>query len=388
MLSAENEKGQFITLVNKSKKAIDYLRLNESFNCPACKSKVIIKAGTMMIPHFAHQNKTNCNTGHGGEGSYHYQGKLLLYEWLKNQQLDVRLEHYLPEIKQRPDLLLNINNKYIAIEYQCVKIDPRMIFQRNRGYKKINIIPIWIIGANLYKRHSPYHIQTNQFTHSLIHRFSDKHPTSIFYFCPHQKQLSLVQDIIPTSTNQVIAKQTFLRLKDASFLHLFLKRFFTNHELYSLWKNELKAFRLRKRSNYGKERLWRNWLYERGLHIDYIPTHIYLPVRSQYRMRIPLWQWQSRFELEFLRHKPVHKVFTLEEATKVIQSYERHTIDQQLIHVKDNPMKEYLQLLCQIGLLEQINQQQFMRLQPLTYYQHIEEAIVGDNEVLNQFMYN
>lgn len=388
MLSAANKEGQLITLVKMSRSAITRLRLKESFYCPACKRKVIIKVGTVMIPHFAHEYAGDCHIQRGGEGEYHYQGKLLLYEWLIKQQLDVKLEHYLPEIKQRPDLLLNVNNKHIAIEYQCAKIEPQIILQRNRGYQKANIIPIWVLGANLYKRKSPSHIQTNQFILSIIHRFSANHPTSLFYFCPRQKELSLVQDIIPTSTNQVIAKQTFLHLKHATLFHLFTKRFFTNLELYTLWKNELKLFRLRKRSNYGKERSWRNWLYEQGLHIDHLPTHIFLPVRSQYKMKVPLWYWQSKFVLSYLKNKPSHTLISLQQVERFLQPFIKKNVDRQLIHTDDNPVKEYLQLLCQLGLLKQITEQGFVKNEHLVCYKHIEAAIVGDNEVLDKFMYN
>src|SRR5699024_4561598 len=90
---------------------------------------------------------SQCDIKKRGEGEYHYKGKLLLYEWLKSQQKDVKLEAYIPEIKQRPDLLLTVKNKQIAIEFQCATIDPQIIFQRNKGYRRANIIPILILGA-------------------------------------------------------------------------------------------------------------------------------------------------------------------------------------------------------------------------------------------------
>src|SRR5690625_6633327 len=84
--------------------------------------------------------------------NYHEKGKLLLYQWLKSQQLHVELEPYLKEIKQQPDILLLLQGKIIAIEYQCARIPIRDIQRRNNGYKQRGIIPIWILGAKQFKR--------------------------------------------------------------------------------------------------------------------------------------------------------------------------------------------------------------------------------------------
>src|SRR5699024_6579963 len=379
--------GNVITLATISKQAIDELRYKEKFYCPVCKHKVIIKAGTVMIPHFAHHTKSKCDLEQRGEGEYHYKGKLLLYEWLKIQQKNVKLEAYIPKIKQRPDLLLTVKNKQIAIEFQCATIDSRTIIQRNKGYKRANIIPIWILGANLFKRKSSYHFQTSRFITSFIHRFSHHYPTTLFFFCPHSEQLSLVQDIIPTSSHRAIAKQCFIPLNKATFYHLFLKQYFTNEELYSIWREELRLFRLGKRNNFGSDRAWRIWLYEQGLHIDHVPTHIYLPIRSQYTMKVPLWRWQSRFVLEFLRKQALGTVFSIHQENAFLRQFQKRKIDYPLIHEVEDPIKEYLYLLSRVGILKQINETEFRIISSPHDYKYIEAALDGDNEVLYKIMY-
>src|SRR5699024_10076197 len=94
----------------------------EKVYCPVCHGEVIIRAGPVITPHFAHQAKQDCPANRGGEGPVHEKGKLLLYQWLKKHNVDVRLEHYLPNIQQQPDLFLQLNKQRIAIEYQCSKI--------------------------------------------------------------------------------------------------------------------------------------------------------------------------------------------------------------------------------------------------------------------------
>src|SRR5690625_1730586 len=359
MLSAVTEEGELITLATLSKQVINELRNKQTFYCPICQHKVIIKSGSMMIPHFAHHVKSKCDLEKSGEGEYHYKGKLLIYEWLKSQQKDVKLEAYIHKIKHRHDLLLTVKNKQIAIEFQCATIDPRIIFQRNKGYRQANIIPIWILGANLFNRKSSYHFQTSHFITSFIHRFSHHYPTTLFFFCPQSEQLSLVQDIIPTNSQRAISNQTFIPLYKATFYHLFLKQFFTDKELYSLWQEELRSFRLGKRYNFGKDRVWRNWLYEQGLHIDLVPTHIYLPIRSQYTMKVPLWRWQSMFVLEFLRKQALGTVFSIKQANAFLRSFQKKKINYQLIQPVGDPIKEYLHLLSLAGVLKQVNEIEF-----------------------------
>lgn len=388
MLTATTKKGKSITLALMSKQAIIQLRQRESFVCPACKSEVIIKAGNVITPHFAHVAEVQCPEREGGEGEYHYQGKLLLYEWFKRQQINVLLEHYLPDIQQRPDLLIEVRDRQIAIEFQCAKVDPQTIYQRNIGYRRANIIPIWILGANLFKRKSTHHIQLNRFLTSFIHQFSATHPTTLFFFCPQKQQFSFVQDIIFTTNHKALAKQTFTPIHDINFYHLFIKKTFSKQELLTLWNKELTSFRLGKRPNFGQERAWRNWLYEKGLHIDYLPTYIYLPIRSQYKMKVPLWIWQSRFLLEFLSLNSQNKIFHLNEVERFLQRFIKKKLDGQLIRRPHNPIQEYLILLCEFGLLKQLDDVTFVQQQPLKLYKQIEAALDGDTELLLRFMYN
>src|SRR5699024_870329 len=146
-------------------------------------------------------------------------------------------------------------------------------------------------------------------------------PTSLFYFCPLSKQLSFIQDIIITSPHKALAKLSFFPLSKATFFNFFLKQFFTDNELYSLWRQEKRVFRLRKNSNFGAERHWLNWLYHQHLHIDYLPTHIFFPVRSQYNMIVPLCNWQIRFLLEFLHRILKDVLFSTFNADRSLQMY-------------------------------------------------------------------
>src|SRR5690625_928589 len=99
MLQAQTKDGKFVTLIHLSRKQIEQLRRKERFFCPVCSERVIVKSGTKVIPHFAHQSNRTC--ANQGEGPYHMLGKLRLKRWLQAQGINVELELYIKEINQR-----------------------------------------------------------------------------------------------------------------------------------------------------------------------------------------------------------------------------------------------------------------------------------------------
>ncbi|WP_082407024.1 competence protein CoiA family protein [Bacillus sp. JCM 19041] len=74
-----------------------------------------------------------------GESSVHLQGKEDLYHFAK-KEVKVKLEHYLPHSKQRPDILLGAPC-YAALEFQCATISVSTIYKRNHLYLKQGITP-------------------------------------------------------------------------------------------------------------------------------------------------------------------------------------------------------------------------------------------------------
>src|SRR5699024_5533603 len=117
--------------------------------------------------------KQDCPANRGGEGPVHEKGKLLLYQWLKKHNVDVRLEHYLPNIQQQPDLFLQLNKQRIAIEYQCSKIPITQLQKRNKGYQNAGITPIWILGPNQFKRDRSNRLHVNSFILQCMHQLNN-----------------------------------------------------------------------------------------------------------------------------------------------------------------------------------------------------------------------
>lgn len=103
MFTALNENGMMVHASDL--KANQMLAEQQSkCYCPACGNSVILKRGEKRLPHFAHQKDNYCESSSESESSYHLQGKLQLYERLKNLGMNPELEPYFPAIKQRADI--------------------------------------------------------------------------------------------------------------------------------------------------------------------------------------------------------------------------------------------------------------------------------------------
>lgn len=120
--------------------------------CPVCDSKMIYRNGEIKIAHFAHEKDSDCEDIYSEpESEEHLNGKKILYEWLKQQEgvENLKLEAWIPETKQRPDLYFEINKKRYVIEFQCTPIATEYI-QRHRLYELAGITDIWVLGINKY----------------------------------------------------------------------------------------------------------------------------------------------------------------------------------------------------------------------------------------------
>lgn len=124
---------------------------SKGFICPGCSKEVYFKNGKIKVPHFAHINKS-CDVTIETESFDHIKGKLALYEFFKDTT-NAQLEVYLPEIKQRADLMLTFPDQTkMAIEYQCSMISEAKLMQRTAKYKTANVDVIWLAGPKFEKQ--------------------------------------------------------------------------------------------------------------------------------------------------------------------------------------------------------------------------------------------
>ncbi|WP_179860781.1 competence protein CoiA [Sporosarcina koreensis] len=147
ILTATTEDGTPVVLdTSLSRDMLTAWKTSGRFQCPQCKEPVLLKAGTVRIPHFAHRPGSDCQSRFSeGESAAHLSGKQLLYGLFRRLGKQPVLEPLLTELAQRPDLLIIHGNDTIPIEFQCSRIPPDLKDSRSAGYRSVGMTPIWLL---------------------------------------------------------------------------------------------------------------------------------------------------------------------------------------------------------------------------------------------------
>lgn len=121
--------------------------------CPVCGEELQYCNGDFKIAYFRHLKNSNCigDKFSEPETEEHISGKKIIYEWLKeNSKIsNLKLEGWIPETKQRPDIYFEYENKRYVIEFQCSPISTEYV-KRHELYKLADINDIWILGTDKY----------------------------------------------------------------------------------------------------------------------------------------------------------------------------------------------------------------------------------------------
>lgn len=145
--------------------------------CPVCDKPYEYCHGEVKTPYFRHMDKEECEDKYSeSETEEHLNGKRDLYEWIKKQigVTNAVLEGWIPETKQRPDIMFDYNNKKYVIEYQCSPIATEYI-ERHELYQAAGFTDIWIAGVKKY------------FKPNARHKFIENHV--IGYYNPIEKSI-------------------------------------------------------------------------------------------------------------------------------------------------------------------------------------------------------
>lgn len=132
----------------------DLLRRHSSsgeIKCPACGGVYEYCNGEFVSAYFRHKSKDECDRFSEPETEEHRYGKQKLYEWISAQSgvTDVTLEGWVPETRQRPDIIFTYMGRRYVIEYQCSPIATEWV-ERTSLYESVGLIPIWILGTKNY----------------------------------------------------------------------------------------------------------------------------------------------------------------------------------------------------------------------------------------------
>ena len=190
--------------------------------------------------HFAHKKEDSCLAFYEAESMYHRHGKELLYKWFKRQNFHVDIEHYLPEIQQRPDIFIERAGRKVAIEYQCANLSIEQLYKRTYSYWRAGIQVIWIIGGNQLKKHSAYWVKFS----SLMAFSLQSYPQPLLiFFCSKQKLFMKCAFLTSFSTSVSFSHIIYLPIETTPFEMLFSSVPFQKEILEREWKKRKDYFR-------------------------------------------------------------------------------------------------------------------------------------------------
>jgi len=119
---------------------------SSEYSCPVCKTDVILKKGSIVIPHFAHRPDANCMFG-VGEGIEHLTTKLKMAEVFREAGKKVEIE-YIYKLRDKcmiSDLsLIEDSGTTCAIEIVDSHDNMDHIKEKASFYKKLNVPCLWL----------------------------------------------------------------------------------------------------------------------------------------------------------------------------------------------------------------------------------------------------
>ena len=214
--NCKRKDGNLFTIPEKviTQKCCPCIKAAQPYYCPCCDSELIIKAGSIKIPHFAHKSHASCHASSEAESPYHLLAKRKLFTWFLTHGYEAELEAYVPDIKKRADVLVSNGEKKYAIEFQCSTISEASFIERTVAYQSVRITPIWILAAKNVKRVDGQEFKISAFQWLFV--TGSKAYPYLWTYCPEQNQFSAIKGITPFSPVTVFAEMTSAPLERLS----------------------------------------------------------------------------------------------------------------------------------------------------------------------------
>lgn len=125
-------------------------RLTGPFICPDCGKAVNLVHGPRKRAYFAHRREADCYSH--GETDLHQLGKEQMCSWSSRMGWEPQMEVFLPNVRQRPDLMIQIDGEKFVLEYQCSPLGIKRLIERNQGYRHLRLPFCWFLGPR-YQKH-------------------------------------------------------------------------------------------------------------------------------------------------------------------------------------------------------------------------------------------
>lgn len=345
MIIAVDQHDQMIRAEECSKQS------DHCYYCPGCGEKVFLKDGPQMITHFCHYAHCQCQHFSEGETPEHLKGKVMLYQHLKHMNHSVELEPYLTELQQRPDILLI--NQQCVIEFQCSPISVETIVSRTKGYQSAGYRVMWIVGdklapsGSLNAVHKAMLCQIRQQPVLIQLNTDNKH---YHVYCPSR-------DCVQTRRYPLDYLFKMDDWVDEMKLRL------SQQPTYDIKAEHRK---LEQQSFYRQKHIMPllQLLYEHQESLISVPKEIYMPLKSEWMLRMNQFEWKYRLII-WIESLPLHTVITsklikqwVKRLTDGCESvfYQTPTLHSNVIYW---PVIEFLDQLSTVNILKKLNCQHY-----------------------------
>lgn len=199
ILTAKTHDGQLIILTKAiNRPELQRLRKTRSFFCLQCNEKLLLKIGSVKIPHFAHQSHSLCASLSEPESPKHLSGKRQLHSFFASRHLSCHLEVYIPIIAQRADLTIGDT---FAIEYQCSPISAEEVNRRIAGYRSVGFVPVWLSGTAAPVDEGVQVLKLKNFEQAML-----KQQEFVIFFDPDRNMFTYASNLLYLGGNRWVGK--------------------------------------------------------------------------------------------------------------------------------------------------------------------------------------
>ncbi len=185
---------------------------NGELKCEECGTEVILKFGSIKIPHFAHKfdSSNSCFYKNYPESEERRNAKFLIYNYLKECYGSQKVQINCKCISGiRSDFFIEISDNHkIAVELQRLDLETKDWDRKNKLYKQNKIIPIWILFGKRKKVNN-----YDDFRYFERLNLCDTKDNVLRIIDVDTKTLTLVKDLIfrNTITNDIHYKDVFAK---------------------------------------------------------------------------------------------------------------------------------------------------------------------------------
>jgi competence protein CoiA len=122
--------------------------------CQLCEAPMIVKAGQIIRPHFAHFSDCQTDYNYHPQSPEHLLGKEMVANALKSHfsdyaNADIDFEVRVPEVKRVADVMATFQNGWRqAHEVQLASITIGDLDQRTGDYYRAGVDVVWYLGNN------------------------------------------------------------------------------------------------------------------------------------------------------------------------------------------------------------------------------------------------